>query len=93
MNPNLHAHGFCDLPGRPVTTLESLPRSSAFLTIDEAAQVLGVSDRTVRRLIRTGKLKSKRHNASTVRIAWDWLLEYAGTPDTPRRPLIRVRHS
>lgn len=65
----------------PVVTLGSLPRSSAFITIEEAAQVLGVSYRTVRRLIRSGKLKHKRIGHSSVRIAWDWLLEYAATPD------------
>lgn len=51
-----------------MTRNENLARASKFVTQREAADILGVSDRTVRNMIADGRLVAYRSGRSIIRI-------------------------
>lgn len=64
--------------------------SSTFLTVDQAADHLHLHPKTVRRLIREGRLRATRIGKS-YRILESDLVRFAGGPaDGPRAPAARV---
>ena len=59
---------------KPILSYNTNPATPQYLAVDEAAQVLGVNAKTVRRLIIRGELKA-RHVGRLVRIRVDALDE------------------
>lgn len=49
---------------------------SEYITTTEAADLLGVSDKTIRNLCRDRKLKHERLNGRNIRLKPEWLEDY-----------------
>lgn len=53
-----------------------MPEQGEYITTKEAAEILNVSDRTVRTLCRDRKLKHERLNGRNIRLTREWVEEY-----------------
>ncbi len=53
-----------------------MSETSEYITTKEAAEILNISDRTVRTLCRDRKLKHERLNGRNIRLTREWVEEY-----------------
>lgn len=66
----------------PDTDIGTTPSEPAFLTIAEVAQLLRMSERTVRRRIKDGTLRKASVHGRLVRISLDELRRFSGYSNT-----------
>lgn len=69
-----------------------MPERKTFYTLDEVAELLGVSRTTVGRLVRSGKLRVARLGQRTVRVSAEALGEFIKTQETTGPASFPHRH-
>ena len=53
-----------------------MTETNAYITTKEAAEILNISDKTVRNLCRDRKIKHERLNGRNIRLTREWVEEY-----------------
>ena len=53
-----------------------MTETSEYITTKEAAEILNVSDKTVRNLCRDRKIKHERLNGRNIRLTREWVEDY-----------------
>lgn len=56
-----------------------MTQQSEYITTKEAAEILNVSDKTVRNLCRDRKIKHERLNGRNIRLKPEWVEDYRKT--------------
>ena len=53
-----------------------MAENSEYITTTEAAEMLGVSDKTIRNLCRDRRIKHERLNGRNIRLTREWVEDY-----------------